>query len=91
MSTCLTAYWITDPADRTGLGYGVTAFSVPDALRILRAAGIAVPDDPAPLVVTENVSFADLDPNHVVLNMGPMVVRGVWYPCLNIGWQGAAR
>ena len=89
--TCLTAYWINPGNPTNTLGYGVTAFSVSDAVRMLRAAGITVPDDPTLLVVRENVSFAELDPNHVVPNMGPMVVRGVWFPCMNIGWHGGGR
>ncbi len=34
--------------------------------------------------VVENVDIRDLDERHVVPNMGPPTVRGVWYPRRNL-------
>jgi hypothetical protein len=41
--------------------------------------------------VGEDVSIDDIDQSNVRPNMGPMIVRGVWYPCLNIGFGGPRR
>lgn len=82
MSHPLTAFWIEPP---DGPGYGVTAFSLQDALEILRSFGFELPDDLSSLRVTPGVRFEDLDPGHVVPNMGPIVVRGLWYPFVQIG------
>jgi hypothetical protein len=76
-------YWIVSLAERHR-GFGVTAFSREDAFALLHARGYALsPDDPA-VQVTEDVQVADLDQNHIVPNMGPMVFRGVWYPLANL-------
>ncbi len=67
-----------------GRGIGVTAASE------LEARGLAEPVRTAYFSETRivdaiwDVDLATLDQNHVVLNMGPAVVRGVWYPRLNI-------
>jgi hypothetical protein len=71
------------PPSRHGpLGFGVTAWSLDDALRIIRALdyGRYLPDDLDALRVTEGVTVASLDESHVVPNMGPIVVRGMWHP-----------
>ena len=41
--------------------------------------------------VNEKVKFDDLDQTNVVPNMGPMTFRGVWYPCLNVGWGASGQ
>jgi hypothetical protein len=41
--------------------------------------------------VRENVTIGEIDPGHIRPNVGPMIVRGVWYPCLNIGFGGPRR
>jgi hypothetical protein len=84
----LTSYWIVSPNPRAPLGFGVTGFSLEEALRIIRSEGYedCLPDDLGQLQVIENVAIQDLDQRHVVPNMGPMVMRGLWYPCQNLGW-----
>ena len=83
----LKAYWVTVPG-RVGLGYGVTGFDLSDALAILRKEGIGLPEGPDTFHVTEHVTehvaFADLDAGHVVPNMGPMTLRGMWFPSRNL-------
>ena len=82
----LTCFWITTGNRWGPLGFGVTAWSVEDAIRLLKAEGFDIPESLDQLQVRENVTFADLDPNHVVPNMGPMVMRGIWYPRLNLSY-----
>lgn len=79
----LTSYWISTGHRWRPIGYGVTAWSVEDAMQLLREAKLDIPEDLERLQIRENVAFADLDQNHVVPNMGPMVLRGVWYPRMN--------
>jgi hypothetical protein len=76
----LFTYWITRP----GVGHpvGVTAHSFEDARSVARRAGYELPDC---CTVVDNVRLSDLDPNHVIPNSGPLVVRGVWYPLTRIG------
>ncbi len=79
----LKAYWIESPAIHPP-GLGVTAFSRDDAFQLLNASGYALrPDDPS-IRVTEGIQVEDLDQNHIVPNMGPIVFRGVWFPCGNL-------
>lgn len=77
----LIPYWIKSPSDQ----FGVTAFSLTDALRILEDAGYSLPQDRTTLRVTERVRISDLDQSHIVPNIGPMVVRGIWYPFMKVG------
>jgi hypothetical protein len=77
----LVRYWF--PAE-TGLGFGVTAHSVSDAIELLSSVGYKPGSDFNPSRVVEKVSVSALDQNHVVPNMGPVVVRGVWFPVRNI-------
>jgi hypothetical protein len=76
----LTRYWLNVP----GLvGFGVTAFSVNDALLLLEAEGYLMPPD---VEIISNVDVSQLDAKHMIPNAGPPCFRGVWFPCLNIGW-----
>ena len=81
----LKPFWIAGPDPHGPTGFGVTAFSLADALRIIREAGYTLPDDPALLHVREGVRPSDLDEAHVAKNMGPIVVRGIWYPFTRVG------
>lgn len=80
--TLLTRYWIQAPGPVLASSFGVTAYSVEDAFDLLAQAG--VPFDQDEVKVIENIRFEDLDQNHIVPNMGPMVFRGVWYPRFNV-------
>lgn len=83
----LTAYWIESPLPHAPLGFGVTGWSLDDALSIVRALGYGhyLPDDLTDLRITEGITVAELDQRHVVANMGPIVVRGTWYPFVAVG------
>jgi hypothetical protein len=78
----LRRYWFKTK-DR--LGFGVTAYSVDDAKRLIDDAARRLGWDYEILRIVEDVDVRDLDQGHVVPNMGPPNFRGVWYPNLNLG------
>ena len=81
----LKPFWIVPPDPHGPLGFGVTAFSLDEGLQIIRDAGYLLPENTALLRVEENVKVNEIDEPHVVKNMGPIVVRGIWYPFSRIG------
>lgn len=84
MPSGLTAYWIIPPFGP--LGFGVTAHSLDDALSIIRIMGYETYlRDTDALQVIEGVTVADLDPQNVAPRIGPIVVRGLWYPFRIVG------
>ena len=85
MTGSLTAFWIESPDLAPPFGYGVTAFSRSDAFELIRSYGLRLPADVSQLRVTEGVRVSDLDADHVVPNIGPIVVRGVWFPFTKVG------
>ena len=85
MDELLTAFWIVPPHRDGPLGYGVTAFSLADAFNIIQSLGYELPDDHSMFQITTNIRVTDLDDSHVVKNMCPIVVRGLWYPFFQIG------
>ena len=76
----LTRFWFK--TDR-GLGYGVTAKSQADAEDLLKRHGYPLPTERV-IAVTRGVSMSALDKDEVVPNVGPLAVRGVWFPCRNL-------
>jgi len=87
MAEILTAYWIVEPGKFAlfSRSYGVTAFSLEDAFRIMEEAGYGLPEDRSCLSIVEGVKISDLDQKHVVPNSGPIVVRGMWFPISKVG------
>ncbi len=81
----LIAFWIEGPDPRGPLGYGVTAFSPTDALEIVRRAGYRLPDDTSSLRIRADIKPADIEHRFVREHMGPIVVRGLWYPFTDVG------
>jgi hypothetical protein len=81
----LISFWIVPPSKHGQLGFGVTAFSLNDAFQIIQDAGFELPEDKNTLRIRENIKISDLDQRHVVTNMGPIVVRGMWYPFTKTG------
>ena len=76
----LTRFWFK--TDR-GPGYGVTASSQSDAENILKSLGYPLPSERI-IGVTPGVNLSSLDKDEVLPNVGPLAVRGVWYPRRNI-------
>lgn len=87
----LDTFWFTFPQDSNlPLGLGVTAFSEADARQLLVACGVAEWFVGAREIrVRKGVGFHDIE-RHLHCNTGPLQFRGVWYPCMNIGF-GAPR
>ncbi len=86
----LIPFWISFPDDPDfSMGLGVTAWSREDAYRLLEEQGYDFHVRARRVEVRDAISVSDLA-EHVRPNMGPIVVRGVWYPCFNVGF-GAPR
>ena len=81
MSRILHRYWfqMTDH-----IGYGVTAYSEDDARNLIAGAvgGAALESGLVQIIV--DVDVRSLDQSHVIPNMGPPNLRGVWYPMRNL-------
>jgi hypothetical protein len=70
----LESYWIT--TDGLG-GVGISAHSEQDARTLF---ALAWPTGRKVLQVLPLRDVSDLDPDHVVPNMGNLLRRGIWYP-----------
>jgi hypothetical protein len=80
VSATLHRYWFTFAADgplALGYGCGITAWTQEDAELLLRQA---FPQAPALVSVAEDVDVSGLDGGHVLPNMLPSNLRGVWFP-----------
>ena len=73
----LRRFWFSRPV---GLGYGVTAFTVEDAERLLARTGLLREW----IEVDADVDVSALDVGHVLPNIGGVTFGGVWYPALNL-------
>ena len=78
----LTAFWITIHRRNAGPGLGVTAYDLADAQFIIEQFGYHIPVGSS---VLADVRYENLDPFHVARHMGPIVVRGLWYPLIKLG------
>ena len=88
----LTSYWISFPVnEHFPLGFGVTAYSPEDALALLEAAGYDFHKRAQKIDMRPGAVPSEIDAKHVAPNSGPHVVRGVWYPCYNIGFGAPGR
>jgi hypothetical protein len=87
----LMAFWFAKPPfDVAGFAerFGVTAYSYGDAVHLLRWGFRGQKLDLGEFLVIRGISYAELfrAPGfraHVEMNMGPMVVRGIWYPYIS--------
>jgi hypothetical protein len=61
------------------LGCGITAYNYDDAMTLLRER-VFVGAEPDVVGYEEDVDVSKLDKNHVLPNMGSVVVRGIWFP-----------
>ena len=66
------------------LGFGVTAYSLDDATHLVEEAARSLGLDYELADVIENVDVRSLDQGHVIPNMGPPNLRGVWFPALKL-------
>ena len=82
--SALHRFWFTfknpPPFSPLKLGCGVTAYNSEDALAILDKTLFANSTPPEIDTITEEVDIQSLDENHVIPNMGVVVIRGVWFP-----------
>ena len=67
-----------------GLGIGVTAPSEGSAEQLARDAAERLSLNFEVLEVIADVDIRTLDQDHVIPNMGPPSVQGVWFPMLNL-------
>jgi hypothetical protein len=82
----LTAFWIQPPGPSGPFGYGVTAFSVTDAIEIVRRAGFRLPDDLPTAQIRTHITPTDIEHEYVRQHMGPIMRRGLWYPFIDAGF-----
>jgi hypothetical protein len=87
-TTALDKFWFSFPQDANmPFGIGVTAYSEADAYELMQERGVS--DwfaNAKEIVVQKNIRIQDLSQSNIVPNIGPMQLRGVWYPCMNIGY-----
>lgn len=77
----LRRYWFKT---KLHLGFGVTAYSLEDAKKLIDEVTHNSGIEYEVLEVTEDVDIRNLDQNHVVPNMSAPNFRGVWFPLLNL-------
>jgi hypothetical protein len=84
----LETFWFSFPEDLyMPFGIGVTAYSELDAWRLMDACGVTEWfSSVKKVVVQKSIRFQELHQGNIVPNIGPMQLRGVWYPCMNIGY-----
>lgn len=85
----LISFWIEGTDSIGPIGFGVTAWSLDDAFELIREYEYNIDADRA--VVHRDVRPHEVDWWHVAPNSGPFVFRGIWYPCLNIGWGASGQ
>jgi hypothetical protein len=82
----LTTFWIAFPKDPGfPLGMGVTAWSRADAFRLLEDKGYDFHLRASEVSIREGVTLEDIQSSCRPI-AGPLAVRGVWYPCWNVGF-----
>jgi hypothetical protein len=89
----LIRYWLKTPNPHDPLGYGVTAFSLDDAVNIIRWNGYAFPENLEGIEVREGITFDELrqfdHSEYITTHSGPMAARGLWYPFVRLGGPDA--
>ncbi|HEY2846978.1 MAG TPA: hypothetical protein VGI80_04120 [Pyrinomonadaceae bacterium] len=81
MADGLTRYWF--PIARgTGWGVGVTAYSLQGARSLIAAEGLLERFELGEPI--EDVDIRTLDQGHVIPNMSPPNLRGVWFPICKV-------
>ena len=85
----LISFWIKTTESTGPVGFGVTARCFDDAVDLIEQAGYSL--NLTTVTVFENVYPHEVDEAHIARNSGPSAFRGIWYPCLNIGWGANHR
>jgi len=67
-----------------GRGIGVTAASELEARGLVEPVRTHFFTEASVVQIVPDIEVASLDQDHVIPNMGPVAVRGVWYPRLNV-------
>ena len=80
MNKLLTRFWFKT---EDSLGVGVTAYSLVDAIDLIKSEDVAMMFKPRFDLYIEDINIQELDQNHVIPNMGICTNRGVWFP--NVG------
>ncbi|MBU6122593.1 hypothetical protein [Hymenobacter siberiensis] len=84
MAVHLTRYWMEVQLPEGQLHprhFGVTAYSLDDALSLLHAsAAYTLPTPPVVVQAWPEIDVSTLDLDHVLPNMLPPNRRGVWFP-----------
>lgn len=62
------------------LGCGVTAYNIEDALSIIQFKIFQGKEVPPIKSLVSDVDISLLDPDHVLPNMEPPILRGIWFP-----------
>ena len=83
----LISFWIVGTDPHEPIGFGVTAWSIEDAFTLIKERGFHIDEGCA--VAHQGVRPHELNFAHLVRNSGPACCRGLWYPCLNIGWEAS--
>ena len=84
MEPHLRRYWFKfEPLEKPSplnRGCGITAYSLDDAVSLLRERVFS--DQPLPRIAQTivDVDVSTLNPGHVIPNMGLVTRRGVWFP-----------
>ena len=76
----LRRFWFPLPGHS---GIGVTAFSRAEAEALAQSAALEMGWPYSSGAVVEDIDIRDLDPKHVLPNIGPVNFHGVWFPALN--------
>lgn len=83
--TDLHRYWIRlDARSKIPIGFrlgcGITAHSEAEALALLHGIYPGEPDKFVVAEIVQDVAMSDLEPNHVLPNIGDTSRMGVWFP-----------
>ena len=62
------------------MGCGITGYNLEDAYFILRKDVFKGMEYVKPIKVVEEIHIPTLDENHIIPNMLPPNIRGVWFP-----------
>lgn len=76
----LKSYWIAGTELDGPIGFGVTAFSLKDAVEIIETAGYVLNRKKNGLVYRAVRSIEDVEYASVRRNCGPIIPRGLWSP-----------